>query len=598
MVLGLKGVAQTVAQKESSEVQYIELRGRVYWFRRRAPEPIKPGMQCDLDGLNVKVGKNGYIRFSLDTTDKREAGKKARKFAHLLDEVSDRLVKAKQKPETKAHNPPQENKLSLTAAEIQYAADYMYAVLLDADERVEGECVEAAFDGDLEGMREADRHSWSIDQLPPNTPVGQVQLIRSLMPTLNFYLYQYCGKVAEAPNATLVPFANAFRRFVHDLSSRKKGIEVPTPEQASPSMKFSDLYERFRLHKTNNKTWKEPETSDKRDYRPVVREFIKVVGDVDITKLSKADSVKYYEHTMQRSEIMIGTKSRNFDRIKAILRFGEKYYDMSNIKGPLEVESSYSKIHQSYKRFTAAELKLLFHSETYKTNDFDKPSEFWLPMLGLYTGARIAELAGLELDNISTIGGIPCYFLSHPESSNAGGKNNFAPRWVPIHPALIRAGFLQYAELVKSEKHMRLFPCIGSAARDGYGKRATVDFIDYRRELGIGTDKGAGQSTKVFHSFRSTLISELVERRVDGDSRRALVGHASNEVFALKEKNDVHDVIYDQSSIDFKRLYKALAKADFGLAHPVFADTPKMNKARCRKSRLMESAPVASPQKQ
>jgi integrase len=591
MVLGLNGVAQTVAHKESSKMQYVEPRGRVYWFRRRAPEPIKPGMQCDLDGLNVKVGKNGYVRFSLGTTDKREAGKKARKFAHLLDEVSVRLVKSKQKPEAKAHKPPQENKHSLTAEEIQYAADYMYAVLLDADERVEGECLEAAFDGDLEGMREADRHTWSVDQLPPNTPVGQVQLINSLMPTLNFYLYQYCGKVAEVPNATLVPFANAFRRFVHDLSSRKKGVEVPTPEQSSPSMRFSDLYERFRRHKTNNKSWKVPETSHKRDYLPTVQEFIGLVGDIDITKLSKADAVKYYEHTMQRNDILIGTKSRNFDRLKAILRYGEKYYDLLNIKGPLEVEASYSKMHQSYKRFTAAELKLLFHSEKYKSNGFSKPSQFWLPMMGLYTGARIAELASLELQNISTIGEIPCYYLSHPESGNSGGKNNFAPRWVPIHPALINAGFLEYLELIKSESHFRLFPCIGCAARDGYGKRATDDFINYRRELGIGTDKGEGQSDKVFHSFRSTLISELVERRVDGDLRRSLVGHASDEVFVLKEKSDVHDIIYDQSTIDFKRLYKALAKANFGLSHPVYLDTQKLKKARYRKPRHTISAP-------
>jgi integrase len=585
---GLKGVAQTVAHSGADKVPYLHKRGSIFWFRRRAPKPFSPKNLILLDEKVVLVGKNGYVHFSLETTNRKEASVLARKYAHLLDQEAEKATHSRRTSTNRAEltDKPAE----FTATEISEAAELMHAILLEADEHAASEHVDALFadedtcEDNSSGIRKADRHSWNLNSIPPNTPSGQVELIKMLMPTINLYLQKHTGKVAEKASASLLPFANAFRRYLNDMESKLKGNVVHSPmlSKSETDIKLSELYERFRLHKTVNKSWKVPETSHTRDYFPIVREFLEVVGDKAVSSLCKRDSIKYYEHTIERTDIAIGTKSRNFDRIKAILAFGEKHYDIPNIKGPLEVEASYKKTHQSYKRFSNSELKILFESEKYRTNSFKKPSEFWMPMLGLYTGARIAELAGLELDKISSNADIPCCFLSHPKSANAGGKNSFAPRWVPIHPALIEAGFLQYVELLKSEKHIRLFPCIGSASRDGYGKRATDDFAAYRRELGIGTDKGEGQSEKVFHSFRSTLVSKLIEQRVDGDTRRALVGHVSNEVFRIEDSADVHDMVYDQSEIDFKRLYEGLSKAHFGLNHVVYSDTEKMKKTRHR----------------
>lgn len=95
-IRGLKGVAQVVAQTERNEMRYTELRGRVFWFRRRVPEPIQAGMVLNLDGIVAKVGKgiNPYIRFSLNTTDRGDARKLALKYAHLLDKAADQLKAA------------------------------------------------------------------------------------------------------------------------------------------------------------------------------------------------------------------------------------------------------------------------------------------------------------------------------------------------------------------------------------------------------------------------------------------------------------------------------------------------------------------------
>ena len=52
-----------------------------------------------------------------------------------------------------------------------------------------------------------------------------------------------------------------------------------------------------------------------------------------------------------------------------------------------------------YEPFSDDDLKKLFGSTEYRDQSFAKASEFWIPLLGLYTGARINELAQLHMIN-------------------------------------------------------------------------------------------------------------------------------------------------------------------------------------------------------
>ncbi|MBN9246816.1 MAG: hypothetical protein J0I81_05085, partial [Hyphomicrobium sp.] len=48
------------------------------------------------------------------------------------------------------------------------------------------------------------------------------------------------------------------------------------------------------------------------------------------------------------------------------------------------------------KAFTPDQLKTLFETEAYSTGNFKRASDYWVPLLGLFTGAREAELCQLE----------------------------------------------------------------------------------------------------------------------------------------------------------------------------------------------------------
>lgn len=593
----LKGVAQTVAQSEPKMPKYTDLRGTVFWFKRRAPKPLIAKTPLLLDGVLTSVGKNGYVKFTLRTSNPREAAKLARKYAHLLDEAAAGCAAATATALPEAIT----KRLAADAApatpeEIRYAAESMYATLLTADEQTYAAGAQELLSGTIDevgDIREPDRFLWSSSDLPPQSLVGQAKLLQQLMPLINQYLYRATHKIADVATPDLLPFADAFRRYVAALEQRKQSINVPTPippeRSFEPSITLSILYQKFKSYKTSTQAWKNPEVSDKRDYGPLVRDFIAIIGDKRIDALTRNDGEKYFEHTMARTDLALGTKKRNFDRIKTFLNYGENKHSVPRITASMEIEASYKKTHKSYERFTPDELKALFHSEVYKKNTFTKASEYWLPMIGLYTGARIDEIASLPVSKVALIGDIWCYFLSS-EEGNQKGKNEFAPRWMPMHPEIVKAGFVEHWRTVSAEGHVRVFPELGNADRDGPAKRATDDFIKFRRSVHVGSM--AGRGTKVFHSLRSTLVSELITRGTDDYTRIKMLGHSISD--NDDKHKGVHFDIYDQSNFDAKRCQKELSKADFGLRHPKFHDTTKMKLARAKHQRKAR-APSVKP---
>lgn len=71
---------------------------------------------------------------------------------------------------------------------------------------------------------------------------------------------------------------------------------------------------------------------------------------------------------------------------------------------------------------------------------------FWLPLLALFTGARLAELAGLQASNVAhnkIIGATTVAIISDAKAGKQL-KTKQSERAVPVHPQLIDFGFLNY----------------------------------------------------------------------------------------------------------------------------------------------------------
>jgi len=144
-------------------------------------------------------------------------------------------------------------------------------------------------------------------------------------------------------------------------------------------------------------------------------------------------------------------------------------------------------------------------------NNKDKPLAD-LISLGWYTGARIEELCQLSKDSVITVDGIQCF--DFPKSKSKASK-----RVVPIHPSLLPT----IDRLLEDTIDTFLIP---TESADKYGKRSHAISKAFGR---LRTAAGFSK-LHVFHSFRHTVVTELIRADVPEHLAKELVGHETGSV--------------------------------------------------------------------
>jgi integrase len=107
-------------------------------------------------------------------------------------------------------------------------------------------------------------------------------------------------------------------------------------------------------------------------------------------------------------------------------------------------------------------------------------------------------------------------------------KNRGSRRVIPVHPELVRLGFLDFVKKAKRERgrDTRLFPLLSPGPRGGYGEAWSKWFGRYIRSLGITNED------RVFHSFRHGFKDALRAAGVSEDINDGLTGHAGGNSVA------------------------------------------------------------------
>ena len=141
----------------------------------------------------------------------------------------------------------------------------------------------------------------------------------------------------------------------------------------------------------------------------------------------------------------------------------------------------------------------------------------WIPLIGYYSGARLNEIAQLHLTDFVEVDGISM-FSFNPDGEHKKIKTRAGVRKVPVHPELIRLGLLAHVELLRDQGKDRLFPEL-KPGRDGYGQLPSKWFARYKARCNITARR------KVFHSFRHTFVTCLMQAEVPLERIAALAGH-------------------------------------------------------------------------
>ncbi|WP_143144619.1 site-specific integrase [Luteibacter sp. UNCMF366Tsu5.1] len=243
--------------------------------------------------------------------------------------------------------------------------------------------------------------------------------------------------------------------------------------------------------------------------------------DLQRSGLSKRYVANCVSHTSQLFESLIraGHVPKGENPVKGLVVLKAKEKQALRAKG------------QAWEAFDEATLKRIFNPETYKTMRGDHLR--WAPVMGLYMGARVSEIAQLHVRDFIQIDRIKCVLI-RADSDGQSLKTASSERLVPIHPDLVALGLWERAQRLQAAGKERLFPDMRIDSRAGAGNAITKGFSYYLTKIQVKPRRAAG--IVGFHSFRKTVIQTLQGSALSAERRRALVGHEPGD--------DVHSADY------------------------------------------------------
>ncbi len=188
------------------------------------------------------------------------------------------------------------------------------------------------------------------------------------------------------------------------------------------------------------------------------------------------------------------------------------------------------------------------------------PEKFWVPLIGLYTGARLEEVCQLKPEDIEEQDGIFYFSINHKPEARQTTKTERS-RTCPVHADLIGLGFIQYVNKQKKAKSDRLF------------SRLTYNVKKERWNLKVGSWYNrtfepkyiSADEKKSFHSLRHTFVDWFKQNVsltfTDRDILKSIVGHEGRDD---KDAGGITFERYGKAYVIAKQ-YELLKKLDYGV---------------------------------
>lgn len=358
-------------------------------------------------------------------------------------------------------------------------------------------------------------------------------------------------------------FIKAGKRLSESLKLRNAGEIVDTPaiDRKPIKSKSEDTLE-YLLSYWKQQTAPAPRSVEAATF--AIKGLATLIGKNLSSKITKEDIVSFKDKRLET--VIPETVQKDLNLLNAIFNCAVRNAKLAvnpaegviapAIKGKKKVRIP----------FSSDELKTIFSSRIYAENFRPKggagEASFWLPLMALFTGARLTELGQLLIEDIQEESGIRYLFITtdtsddEDETTAKSLKTESSRRRVPIHPELLRCGFMEYVSTMQKAGHKRLFPAIKSATKQltaPYSKW----FGNYKRKV-----LGITNKRKTFHSFRhgfkdACRISDILREhhnKLTGHGNKSEGDNYGDELYPLKPLSEAMSLLRYEG-LDLSHLY-------------------------------------------
>lgn len=359
----------------------------------------------------------------------------------------------------------------------------------------------------------------------------------------------------------------------YDFSpSTPSGRAEPAVSSTQSQMTLRELATSYRREKQVGDNWVAKTKLEKGDHIELLEEILG--SDFDIEKLAAA-------HAKQVKDVLLSyPKNRgknpatrgkaladallvqNVEKISVptINKYLQTYNDMfewarrnshvdANLFSGLTIRQNKKRGQIERSAFNSEQVRMMLNvivanEEGLVRKDYQK----WGPLIAIYSGARLNEIAQIHLQDIRKEGDIWCFDLND-EGEGKHLKTSASRRLVPIHGELLRLGLLQHVKALQEAGKQKLFPDFSYDPSNGWGRTLGRWFNEsLLPKLNLKT------KALVFHSLRHTVVTRLMQSDVPEPIVKALVGH---------EQQGVTQQHYFKQGYTVAQLSEAIARLTF-----------------------------------